>query len=126
MPLVTIDQFQIKINSLLVFFFFFPLPFFTSPLTGKSRIIAPWVLMNYGLGSGKHPYSGMHFGMCSCLKDFAEKNGFNHMLKTEHMSVFPNREPGCVCALFAVCLIVRGFADWNNPSYSVSSLGPYH
>lgn len=53
--------------------------------------------MNYGLGSGKHPYSGMHFGICSCLKDFAEKNGFNHMLKTEHMSVFPNREPGCVC-----------------------------
>lgn len=97
MPLVTIDQFQIKINSLLVFFFFSS-PFFTSLLAGKSRINAPWVLMNYGLSSGKHPYSGMHFGMCLCLKDFVKKNGFNHMLKTKHMSVFPNREPECVCA----------------------------
>lgn len=124
MPHVTIDQFQIKINSLLVFFLSPPL-FFTSLLTGKSGINAPWVLMNYGLGSGKHPYSGMHFGMCLCLQDFAKKNGFNHMLKTEHMSVFPNREPECVRALFAIYLIVRGFAGWNEPSSLVSSLGPY-
>lgn len=80
--------------------------------------------MNYGLGSGKHPYSGMHFGMCLCLKDFVKKNGFNHMLKTKHMSVFPNREPECVClCLSAVYLIVRGLAGWNEPSSFLSSLG---
>lgn len=81
--------------------------------------------MNYGLGSGKHPYSGMHFGMCLCLTDFAKKNGFNHMLKTKHMSVFPNREPERVCALSAVYLLVRGFAGWNDPASSVSSPGLY-
>lgn len=101
MPLVTIDQFQIKINSLLVFLFSPPL-FSHLCSQEKSRINAPWVLMNYGLSSGKHPYSGMHFGMRLCLKDFAEKNGFNHVLKTKHMSVFPNRKPSCVCPFSSI------------------------
>lgn len=43
------------------------------------------------------------------------------MLKTKHTNVFPNRELGCVCALSAVYLIVRGFVGWSQPSSWVSS-----